>query len=349
MLRPEPLLPGRRPAALPASTPPLLLCVVDTEEEFDWSAPFDRGARSVEAMREVWRFQEVCDEHGLVPTYVVDHPIASQETGRRLLAEYRAEGRALIGAHVHPWVSPPHEEEVSARNSYPGNLPARLEEAKLEELARTIERGFGERPTIHKAGRYGLGPNSAAILARAGFTIDLSACPAFDLAGDGGPDWSRTSPEPAWFGPAGELLEIPTTGAFVGWLAEAGAGLHRAATRGPLARLRLAGVLSRLRALERLMLSPEGYTQLHLRRLTRALLARGQRVFSFSLHSPSLRPGCTPYVRDPEQLAELLDSCRQYFSWFLGELGGRASTPPEVRALCRSQLAAPSPHAGRNA
>ena len=46
-------LPGRRPLQLPDRHPPVLLVVIDTEEEFDWDAPrpFSRENTSVEAMR----------------------------------------------------------------------------------------------------------------------------------------------------------------------------------------------------------------------------------------------------------------------------------------------------------
>lgn len=335
----------RRVARTLPGLEPRLVVVVDTEEEFDWSAPFDRGATSVEALRDLGPFQALCEAHGLRPTYVIDHPVASQETGRRALAPLVREGRALVGAHLHPWVSPPHEEQVCARNSYPGNLPPALEEAKLARLCDEIERGIGERPRVYKAGRYGLGANTPAILARLGFEIDLSAASAFDLGADGGPDWSRVPADPFWFGPGERLLELPTTGAFVGWLSRFGATLHRAATTRPLRHARLGGILARSGALERLMLSPEGYRPRHLRRLTRALLARGTRVFSFSLHSPSLRPGCTPYVRSAGDLQEFLESCRQYFSWFLGELGGRPATPLEVRALCADPHSPSTGHA----
>jgi hypothetical protein len=329
----------RVPAPLPASERPRLLVVIDTEEEFDWEADpaFDRANTSIEAMRDAYRAQNVFEELGIVPTWAIDFPIASQPIGSERLREWQASGKALVGAHLHPWVSPPHEEEVNARNSYPGNLPAQLERAKLAELTREIEERFGRRPTVYKAGRYGFGPNTAATLVELGYTVDLSACPAFDHSADGGPDYSTLGPEPYWFGPGRALLGIPTTGAFVGWMAslagKGAPGLHRAVHRPPFLQARVPGILSRARALERLMLSPEGHGGVHLRRLTRALLDRGVRTFTFSFHSPSLRPGCTPYIRDTRQLVEFLATCREYFSWFLSELGGVATTPLELREL----------------
>ena len=218
-------------------------------------------------------------------------------------------------------------------HSSPGNLPAPLEEQKLWRLADAIEHHIGRRPTVYKAGRYGFGPNTAGILERLGFEVDLSPAAAFDLTGDGGPDWSAFEPDPYRFGDERALLGLPTTGAFVGWLAGAGPGLHAATQRGLLARLRTPGILSRLGAYERLMLSPEGYRLEHLKRLTRALLGRGTQVFSLSFHSPSLRPGCTSYVRSEADLQDFLAICRQYFEFFLGELGGATMGPLELREL----------------
>jgi hypothetical protein len=87
-------------------------------------------------------------------------------------------GRCEIGAHLHPWVNPPHQGPINAFNSYPGNLPESLEREKLGCLATRIEESFGQRPRIYKAGRYGLGPASFQSIASLGFEIDTSIVPA---------------------------------------------------------------------------------------------------------------------------------------------------------------------------
>jgi hypothetical protein len=320
-------------AALPRDAQPLLVVVVDTEEEFDWSKPFDRASTGVTHMRSIDRFQSVCDAAGVRPVYVIDHPIATQATSAAPLRAIHASGRCEIGAHLHPWVSPPFDEEVNARNSYPGNLPRELEREKLARLAHAIEQGVGVRPRAYKAGRYGFGPNTASILAELGFTVDLSPCPPFDFEDDGGPDFGAHPADPFWLDDAKKLLSVPATGAYVGFASGAGHGLYGLATAPALRFARLPGILSRLGALERLHLSPEGYRPEHHRKLTRALLERGVRVFTFALHSPSVLPGCTPYVRTEADLALLLDACRRYFDFFLGELGGRNVTAGELHAL----------------
>jgi hypothetical protein len=324
---------------LPESGPPALVVVVDTEEEFDWSAPFDRASTAVGHMAAIHRVQEVFDSLGVVPSYLVSYAIVSQEAGFRPLEPLVEAGQAVIGAHLNPWATPPYRERVNSVNSYPGNLPRELEGAKLATLCRQIERSLGVRPRVYKAGRYGKGPNTEAILEEQGFEVDISPAPAMDLRADGGPDYTRGSARPFLFGCGRRLLCLPNTGAFVGWLHELGPDLHPLMEHESVARLRLPAIASRLRLLERLRLTPEGYTLAEMQRLTRALLARGQRTFVLSLHSPSVVPGNTPYVRNNAELVALLQRLRDYLTFFQGELHGRFVTPHVLKAELEKRLA----------
>jgi len=321
----------RKLARLPDGHPPVLLVTVDAEEQFDWNAPLGRGNTGVSHMRAVHRGQAVCDRHGIRPTYVVDWPVATQPQGAGPLREIARDGRCTIGAHLHPWVCPPHDEDVCARNSFPGNLPRALEAAKLRETVRAIEAAFGAPPRCYQAGRFGIGPNTAALLEEQGFEVDFSVCPPFDYSDQGGPDFSGFGCETYWFGERRRLLGIPLTGAYVGWVQGGAHALYRAATTRLGRRLRAPGALAALRAVDRLRLSPEGFELRHHRRLTEHLLGLGQRVFVWTYHSPSLEPGHTGYVRSEADLERFLRRCDDYFAWFLGELGGVAMTPFELR------------------
>src|SRR5260221_11232522 len=146
--------------ALPAQDRPTLSVVMDTEEEFDWSAPFDAAATATENIKCQPLAQEIMDRHGVIPTYVVDYPVADTPSAYSVLRAIADSGRCEIGAHLHPWVNPPHEGLVDEFHSYPGNLPPSLEREKLAQLVARIEQSFGRRPRIYKAGRYGLGPAS---------------------------------------------------------------------------------------------------------------------------------------------------------------------------------------------
>lgn len=310
---------------------PILVAVVDTEEEFDWNAPFDSSATSVAAMQRIEVGQQAFDEYDVRPCYVVDFPVASSREASAPLCRFLEQGRATVGAHLHPWVSPPIEEDICRRNSFAGNLPRPLESAKLERLSEQLAASFGHRPLVYKAGRYGFGPRTQGILEELGFEVDLSFSPPYDYSAEGGPDYSSMSCRPFWFGADGDLLGIPCCGAYVGIWKVRRHALYTLAKREPLERLRIAGVLSRLGLLERLLLSPEGHTLEEMRRLTRSLLSRGFRVFALSFHSPSLQPGCTPYVRTSEDLRRFLGRLRGYLEFFLRELGGVSMTPLELK------------------
>lgn len=328
---------------LPTDTRPILIVVVDTEEEFDWAQPVSRDNRSVRSISSQPRAHEIFDGFGIVPTYVIDHPVVSDRQAVAVLRSLLAGGSCEIGAHLHPWVNPPFDEVVTAVNSYPGNLPADLERAKLAQLTAAIAEGFGRSPTIYKAGRYGLGPQTAEALLELGYQIDVSVVPFTSFADDGGPDFSSFGIRPYWHGGGRPLLEIPLTCGFCGLLRGIAPRLFPYFV-GPLGMsLHVPGVFARSGLIERIRLTPEGTTSADLRRVTRSLLEQGVRLFSYSYHSPSLAPGHTPYVRDRTDLDNFLRAMADYFGFFMEELGGRAMAVSEFAGFARSIQAPPKP------
>jgi hypothetical protein len=310
--------------------PAALISVVDTEEEFDWSAPFDRASTSVVHMRSIGRLQAVFETWGIRPVYVATYPVVSQPEGIAALGPLVRNRRALLGAHLHPWVTPPFDEEVNERYSFPGNLPEELERAKLIALTQAITANFGIRPKIYKAGRYGIGPRSFAILQDLGFSVDVSPAPPFDYSPHHGPDFSRRGLQAEWSGPAGRVLSVPGTGALIGRLPYP--GLYRLAAGKRLAILRLGAILSRFGVVECLRLSPEGYRACDMQRLVRWLHARGERLFVLTLHSPSVEPGHTPYVRTAAQADAFLAELNDFLRFFMVDLAGRPTDLLEFRA-----------------
>ena len=306
------------------SNPPKLLVVVDTEEAFDWSKPHRRSETNVEHIKYQILAQRIFERFGVKPVYVVDYPVAAQESGYRLLREWQDDGRCEIGAHLHPWVSPPFEEEVNAKNSYPGNLPIRLERAKLTRLVDQIEQNFGKRPIFYRAGRYGIGAATGTILEELGFRFDSSIVPHTTFSHDQGPDFSDFDTSPFWFGPQRGILEIPLTAGWCGLLRHHGRRLRPIVHSARATRLHIPGIFARSCLLERIRLTPEGNTFAELKRLTRTLHAGGVGVFNFSYHSPSLESGNTPYVRSAGELRGFLDLIERYCDFFFGTLGGTA-------------------------
>jgi len=309
---------------------PYLLVVIDAEEEFDWTVtPFN--SMSVETMRHQCRAQRIFERYGLVPTYAVDYAVAAQPAGYEPLLDYLADRKCEIGTQLHPWINPPVLEELTPRNSFPGNLPAELEYEKLRILTATIEDNFGCNPTLYRAGRYGVGPNTASALDRLGYQIDCSVVPFHDFRPKCGPDFRATPNVPYWFGPGNRLLEIPVTVGMTGYLARLGRSLDTLMDQPASHALHIPGLMARLSLLERIRLTPEGISLEEAKRMTHALLDRdGHRVFVLSYHSPSLEPGHTPYVRTAEDLSRFLSWIENYLDFFFGELGGIAATPSAI-------------------
>lgn len=313
------------PASLAAGERPVLLVIVDTEEEFAWDRPFDRSSTGTTSIAgQPLMHERVFDKFGIVPTYMCDWPVATTAPSVATLRRLMEEGRCEIGTHLHPWVSPPYDEQVTRFNSYAGNLPRELEYEKLRLLTSAIGESFGRAPVAFKAGRYGLGPNTAESIAALGYEIDASVVPYTAFTDDGGPDFRAYGEHPYWFR-AGkrELLELPVTTGYAGWLRSMGPLLYETAQK-PLARAaRMGGILARSRALERIRLSPEVASLAEMRRLTSSLLAGGCQVFSLTYHSPSMVAGHTPYVRNEADLHRFIADVHDYCAWFRDEIGGQ--------------------------
>src|SRR5690554_8093678 len=84
---------NKRYIELPPETPPQLLVVIDTEEEFDWKAEPDAFEDRVTAMDCIDRVQDIFNDYGIQPCYVIDYPIASKIQGYRKRSEERRVGK----------------------------------------------------------------------------------------------------------------------------------------------------------------------------------------------------------------------------------------------------------------
>jgi hypothetical protein len=282
-------------------------------------------------MRQIGRAQRIFERFSVRPTYVVDYPVASQPEGFERLKDWAMEERCIVGAHLHPWVTPPYEEEISSRNSYTGNLPPRLQDRKIRELTTAIGSHVGTLPRTFKAGRYGISGQALETIDALGYEVDASVNPHMDFRPDAGPDFTQFDSQPFWFGRRSRMLEVPCTQGYTGWARAVGATLRRLAEHPPLNRLHAPGLLARSAAVDQVMLSPEGNTLAAMIALTRALLADGLRVFSLTFHSPSVEPGHTPYVRSQTDLKVFLERLERYLEFFFGEARGIASTPEDFR------------------
>ncbi len=340
------LFAGRRLLSVPADWPPTLLVVIDTEEEFDWRALPNPASRSVTNIQAVPLLQAVFDRFAVEPAYLVDHPVAAAPDAVAVLRTIAQSGRCEIGAHLHPWVTPPVEETISARHAFACNLPPSLERRKLHTLTAAITAAFGTPPIIFKAGSYGIGPQTAGFLAELGYKVDSSLVPFTNFTRHGGPNFQEWTCQP--FETIEGIVELPLSAGFAGRFSAAGQRLFPKLERPVGRRLHLPGVAARLALLERLRLSPEGHTLTEMVRLTAAARARGQQLFMLTLHSSALLPGATSYVRTPAERDAFLKRIEDYLRYFHETIGGRSSRVSAIAAtLAALPRPSPAPQAGR--
>src|SRR5258708_10730661 len=139
----------------------IVIVSIDTEED-NWHRT--RTGVTVENIAELRGLAAFFDRLGVRPTYFTSYQVAIDPRAAATLREVSAGGRAEIGAHLHPWNTPPLDEAFVPRNSMLKNLPADLQRAKLGRLTAALEQAFGLSPRAFRAVRYGLGRGTGGAL-----------------------------------------------------------------------------------------------------------------------------------------------------------------------------------------
>ena len=312
-----------------------LTVTIDTEED-NWGE-YDRASYSVENVGRIPRLQQVFAERGVRPTYLISHPVATSRLGIEVLGKYCDSGLCEIGAHPHPWNTPPLEEDRTGRNSYISNLPADLQYRKIKTLHDAITRNFGLAPRSYRSGRWGFSESVARSLIRLGYIVDSSVSPTVDWRESDGPDYSDWSIEPfvyqvAGSADGGSLLEVPATIEFVQRPRVFVNAVYQLVNRRmPRAQQVLAG-LSKLGVLNRVGLTPEIHSVPQMIRLAAALLRRGTKVINMFFHSPSLIENCSPYVKTAGDVTSFIARIDTFLA-FAQSAGIRFVTMSELGAV----------------
>jgi hypothetical protein len=316
-----------------------LTVTVDTEED-NWGE-FTRPSYTVENLGRLPRVQELFTRHGVRATYLISYPVASSVCGVKILGRFREQGLCEIGAHPHSFSTPPFEEDRTEFNSYICHLSSDLQFRKIDSLTRTIESNFGVRPTSHRSGRWGFSGETATNLIRLGYTVDTSIYPVSSW--EPGPDFRTYTHEPFLYAMDSSsnarrtLLEIPATVDFLQANRQKANRVFHAIDALPLGPMLLA-VLRRLRALNRVCLSPEVADMRDMIRLATRLADRGGRVINFFFHSPTLLEGCSPFARTPADVEAFIER----IAGFLAFAVSAGFTPVTLSELSADDVGASS-------
>ncbi len=235
-----------------ATGKPLFLLTVDTEEEWDWNGEFPQPPFDTENVKAVPDFQHFCAETGVMPTYFIDYAVAEKEENIEIFKPYFDRGEMDFGAHMHPWSSPPIEEEICYENSYSIHLTLDLYRRKMEILTNLLRDKFGQHPFSYRSGRWGLNGQMLKVLAELGYKVDSSVRPFYDDLPYFSYQNALTYPYWASFdeilekGEQREILEIPASSGFNHANFEFLNKVHNTLSQPPLNKLRPIGILWRL-------------------------------------------------------------------------------------------------------
>jgi len=315
-----------------------LFITVDVEED-QWGITPPRYV-TVDNVRHLPTLHKLFQKFGIEPTYLLTYPVAMDAHAIGILREMLEAGVCEIGSHCHPWNTPPYDELLNKYNSMLCNLPSTLQFEKLQRLHKGIHDNFGTNPIVFRCGRWGFGREVLNSIVRLGYRVDTSITPYTSWAESCGPDFSMFTPRLFEFSftPVADghsracLLELPAT---IGYLRGDFEGCRRLARilgRTPFRQLKVAGLFSKLRLLQKVWLSPELESPVRMIRLVRQMRNQGYGALNLFFHSTSLMKGCNPFVRTAEDEQRFL----QNLNCFLGlvkEEGVTFSTTSGIAGL----------------
>ena len=294
---------------------PSFLITIDTEGDNGWARRREVTTKNSEYLS---RFQELCEGHGLRPTYLTNYEMATcpafLKFGREVLRREAAE----IGMHLHAWNSPPAApltDDDYAHMPYLVEYPEAVMREKVRVMTRTLEDAFGVKMTSHRAGRWAFNEVYARLLVEFGYTVDCSVTPNVSWkrvmgapSGAGGTDYTRfpclpyrvnlddisregTSP----------LLELPMT--IYGQRKQWKDALPRKARR----------VVERLWP-SAVWLRPNGRNLRQMLDIVKRAEEDGRPYVEFMLHSSELMPGGSPTFPDEHSIETLYNHLEQLFA-----------------------------------
>ncbi|NSW56919.1 MAG: hypothetical protein HPY44_12980 [Armatimonadetes bacterium] len=300
-------------AASSKAVRPALVITVDTEADNEWDHDREPSYDNISTMVD---FQALCEHYGAKPTYLVTYDVAAQPDCSEILRWVSTDSRAEIGAHLHPWSTPPlNGDGPGSGHAYWYEYTQWVRRAKLERLTEQLTDVFGCRPTSFRAGRWGLDGDCLALLTEAGYTVDTSVAPLTSFRRNtgryqGGPDFTRFPvwpyyPDPQSISKAGgnAILEVPVSAGVLGPL---GAGLELLLRSGVPGGDIGRRALRKARLARRVLLQPV-YEPLDLMiGLAKQLIAQGAPVLNIALHSSEWKAGYSPTITDQRAEEQML-------------------------------------------
>jgi len=311
---------------------PILAVTIDTEADNQWS-PAGRRHLLFQNIRALPRLEALFEKYGIRPTYLLTHDVASDSESAHYFRRLLKTGRCEVGAHFHPWTTPPVVEREIEEGTYPHHLPEEYHYEKMLHLTQTIEGNIGVRPVSFRAGRWGFNGHSVRLLEKLGYQTDSSVTPFYSWEKDGGPAFVDAPLHPYF--PDDEdvcregnsaLLEVPVTIGLSGVLTYFPEGMLRNLRR----HRSLSEFLVRFKLLGTLWLRPSYTSAKGMMRLSRRVLDEGGKVLTMMFHSSEIVTGGSPHHPNEAALSYFFDQLEEILSYLIRERHLKSCTLSEV-------------------
>lgn len=278
------------------------IITIDTEGDNLWAVSDIRAPIRTENAKFLYRFQELCETYGFVPTYLTNYEMANADAMKELGWAGLKNGTLEIGAHEHAWNSPPYfplfKSPVKRGKPYLGEYPGFVIRKKLEYLTRLLEDTFQCQITSHRGGRWCLNGVIVKELDRLGYTVDCTCTPG--ISWENHPGWSIGSRGTDWSGRENRpyMLEYPVAG--------------RARPSGVM-EIPVTSVKKTRSGIPK-WFRPNGSNLPELLGILEYFYEREEPYIEFMLHSSELMPGGSPTFARKGQIEKLYDDLGILFS-----------------------------------
>jgi hypothetical protein len=252
------------------------------------------------------------------PTLLVTYQVGRHPSNQRWIADLCRRWNGEIGAHLHPWNTPPLNRGGSNEPTSSEELPADLLAAKLGTLLHVIGT-TGVSPQSFRMGRFNMGPRMWSLLESSPVRVDSSIAPM--RRSPGGPDHLSAPADPFFPCPAdlcrpgdSSILEVPIT--IVPVIPGLGNLLERLLYAGVLPHPWIEWFAMKLGSI------PAQPAWTGLRRLKAAAwlhATRGGRVMTLFFHSSELMPGGSPLHPTEAHVERFLAKTGRFLRWLRKE------------------------------
>lgn len=282
---------------------------VDVEEQGLFSGRYQRIPTSVDNVQYLTRLEEITRQFNLPLTLLVTYPVIKDPACQNTLLKLKEESGAEIGAHLHPWNTPPFSNE-GPNILRSASMPPDTLAAKLSNLVGAISEATGQPPVSFRMGRFDFSDSIKNALRPAGLRVDSSAIPL--QATPAGIDHFLGKTDPYWLQTStGPILEAPPT------MAQIVPGSARAihALIKTLPQSLRGSVLKCFKMIGRVGVQPMGFPLASLKAGALLHQRRGGQILTIYLHSSELTHGHHPKLPDQAATTAYLHKITSFLDW----------------------------------